>query len=161
MLSDKQINEMTEAFCKAVDDDIQLQKDINLFADLIVDKLMKRINDPTPTVDEFNDRRFAFTISYTNRSINENYVKAKMAGIHMPQSSMWVYKDIYNIREYDVDKQAEIKKLTPEKSCAKNGTFEYVKGESLRYQIHGAIVTLLFREFDIEMGAEELEETDD
>jgi hypothetical protein len=138
MLTEKDVTQLQKQFVDNVDKGIQFQKEINEFADMILEKLYYKINQTDATNGEFYDRYFAFTAFMKDFGFNKKACTIKMF-------------DLEQYRKY-------LKLGIPEKARATRADFELVPGEDIKTQFHSALVGLLFHEFGIEVSAEADEE---
>lgn len=131
--TDKLIND----FCKQVDDELQLQKDINVFSrEVVTPNIIKIINSDEAFPAAFNNRKFAFKIKRFKRS-----------GL----------SDIFKISVMDLEKYQKYLRLTASESYkAKTATFEYEPEYEITEQIANVVTLLLFDVFGLEMSANEV-----
>jgi hypothetical protein len=138
MLTDKEVLQLQKDFVENIDKGIQFQKEINEFADMILEQLFYKINQTDATNGEFYDRYFAFTAFMKDVGFN---------------------KKVCTIKMFDLEQYRQYFKLgIPEKARATRADFELIPGEDVKTQFHSALVGLLFHEFGVEISAEAEEE---
>lgn len=120
------------SFLKEVDNTVELQKNINVFARQISKQLLDRINNPEAVLGSFENKNFAFTIFVSSRSKR------------------------YTVRIMDLEEYQKYYKLgTPEYCKSIRADFEHEPDYAFAEELHKVVVILLFRKFNIEISPEE------
>lgn len=137
MMTNEEADKLINDFCKHVDDELKLQKDINVFSrEVVTPNIIKIINSDEAFPTVFNDRKFAFKIKCFKRS-----------GLN----------DILKISVMDLEKYQKYLKLSAgEFYRAKTATFEYEPEYEMTEQIANVVTLLMFDVFGLEMSANEV-----